>query len=203
MNSSLRIDWCSHDAAVYACQHWHYSRTISSGASVKVGVWEDEKFKGAIIFAMGASPQIGKPYKLAQENVCELTRIALRAHTCPVSRALSIAIKKLKQTCPGLRLIVSYADVDQDHLGIIYQAGNWIYTGVTAAGKGMSYIIDGKKIHNRTLQGELGANLSLPGIRKTYPNAEDFISLGKRKYLMPLDKGMRRQIESLALPYPK
>ena len=35
------------------------------------------------------------------------------------------------------------------------------------------------------------------------PNAEEFFTQGKRKYLMPLDKKMRKQILPLSKPYPK
>jgi hypothetical protein len=203
MNSELKVDWCSHEAAKYACQHWHYSKTISVGKAVKLGVWENGEYKGVVVFAMGAAPHIGDPYQLAQDQVCELTRIALADHSFTVSQVLSIAIKKLKGLCPGLRLIVSYADKDQDHAGIIYQATNWIYTGITASGRGISYIIDGRKVHNRTLHGEFGSTLNLNTIRSRYPHAEDFISLGKHKYLMPLDKKMRKQILPLSKPYPK
>ena len=35
------------------------------------------------------------------------------------------------------------------------------------------------------------------------PNAQKFISKGKRKYLMPMDKKIRKQLIPLALPYPK
>jgi hypothetical protein len=34
-------------------------------------------------------------------------------------------------------------------------------------------------------------------------NAKPYITKGKRKYLMPMDKAMRRQIEPLRRPYPK
>lgn len=34
-------------------------------------------------------------------------------------------------------------------------------------------------------------------------NAVEFITKGKRKYLMPMDKKMRKQIEPLRKPYPK
>ncbi|WP_449441465.1 Mom family adenine methylcarbamoylation protein [Serratia entomophila] len=48
----------------------------------------------------------------------------------PVSQILAKAIKFLSAVCPGLRLIVSYADKDQNHHGGIYQATNWIYEGL-------------------------------------------------------------------------
>lgn len=41
-------------------------------------------------------------------------------------------------------------------------------------------------------------------VRKYFdPNAEEYITQGKRKYLMPMDKKMRKQILPLSNPYPK
>jgi len=49
MSASLHLDWCSHDAARHAVMRWHYSRQMPSCKLVKVGVWEDGRFVGAII----------------------------------------------------------------------------------------------------------------------------------------------------------
>jgi hypothetical protein len=32
---------------------------------------------------------------------------------------------------PGIRLIVSYADLNHGHFGKIYQASNWVFVGET------------------------------------------------------------------------
>ena len=96
---------------------------------VKIGVWENNKFIGCIIFGSGANNSMLKPYGLSMQQGCELVRVALSTHKSPVTKIISIAIRLLKQNFPKLRLIISYADQRQNHLGIIYQAGNWIYTG--------------------------------------------------------------------------
>jgi len=54
-NPTLRIDWCSYDAARYAVEHWHYSRSLPCSKTARLGVWEDGKFIGAIVFAWGAN----------------------------------------------------------------------------------------------------------------------------------------------------
>lgn len=33
----------------------------------------------------------------------------------------------------NLKILISYADTDMNHIGYIYQATNWIYTGLTKA----------------------------------------------------------------------
>ncbi len=60
----------------------------------------------------------------------ELCRIALAKHETLVSRILSIAVRMLKREMPGIRLLVSYADLNQGHVGKIYQASNWVFDAV-------------------------------------------------------------------------
>ncbi len=186
----LKLDWCGHEAAKFACTHWHYSRSIPKSKMVRVGVWEDGVFIGCVIFSYGATPQIGKPYNLKMQEICELTRIALNKHKAPVSRIMAIAIKMLKKLCPGIRLIVSYADLDQDHHGGIYQATNWIYVGRT---KPDCYLkVKGIVEHRKTIYDRYGCQ-SLEWIRKHVdPGAQRIADAGKHKYLMPLDSVMAR-----------
>ena len=110
MSVDLRLDWCSYEAAKYAVEHWHYSRSMVAGKSSKVGVWEDGKFIGCVVFSRGANNHLGSPYGLEQTDLCELTRVALTRHVAPVSRIVSIAVRMLRKQSPGLRLIVSFAD---------------------------------------------------------------------------------------------
>jgi hypothetical protein len=45
----LKLDWCSHEAAKYACEHWHYSKCVPKQKTVKIGVWENSVFIGCVI----------------------------------------------------------------------------------------------------------------------------------------------------------
>ena len=73
----LKIDWATHEAAKYACENWHYSKSIPVPPLVKIGVWENSKFIGVLIFSRGASSNLLKPYGLDQTEGCELTRVSL------------------------------------------------------------------------------------------------------------------------------
>ena len=203
MSVDLKVDFCSHEAAKYAVEHWHYSKVMPAGKIVKIGAWEDSKFIGVALFSRGASDAIGKPYGLEQTQVSELTRVALTDHASQVSQIVTAAIKLLRSQSDGLRLLVSYADPYEAHHGGIYQAMNWIYTGQTSRDFA---IIDktGKRWHSRMV--------STTGYKKSFgapkrvikPDEGKRVDLpGKHKYLYPLDKAMRRQIEPLSKPYPK
>jgi hypothetical protein len=144
----LYIAPCQREAAEYAVLQWHYSKCMPSGKLVHYGVWERGDFVGVVIFGRGATPNLLKPFKLGQEQGCELVRIALTTHTTPVTRIVSIALKMLAKSNPGLKVVVSFADDGQGHIGGIYQGGNWVYTG--AAYK-IYYRINGKVVHPRTV----------------------------------------------------
>lgn len=194
----LRLDWCSHAAAKYAVEHWHYSRRMPLGPMVHIGVWEQGRFIGAVLFARGNTPTLGQRYGLPMTQVCELVRVALDRHQTPVSRIVSVALRMLTKHCPGLRLVVSFSDPAWRHLGGIYQAGNWIYTGESTAE--FQFYHDGRWKHRREItSGAFG------GTRKVadYSMLPKRLMAGKHRYLYPLDAAMRAQIAPLARPYPK
>ncbi len=195
---NLHLDWASYTAAKYACENWHYSECMPSGKLVKIGVWEDEKFVGVIIFGLGATPNLCKPYGLNQQQCCELVRIALKKHQSPVSRIMAISIKILKNFCPGLKLIVSFADANRSHHGGIYQAANWIYAGMTNGD--IFYKKDGKLHHGRSLVAKYGSRKSEDAIKRGF---EIVYPLGKHRYLMPLTSEISDRIKKLSKPYPK
>jgi len=198
--ADLKIDWATHAAAKYACENWHYSGCLPVGKLVKVGAWEKGNFIGVVLFGRGATPHLGKPYNLVQDKCVELVRIALTKHENAVSRIASLAMKFLHKANPKLRLIVSFADQSQGHHGGIYQAGNWIYNGQGDSAK--FYMIRGKLTHPRSI-GAKGLVQNIYGARKIDPNAIVVTIPGKHRYLMPLDKEMRKRIMPLSKPYPK
>jgi hypothetical protein len=200
--NDLLVDWCSHEAAKYAIEHWHYSKRMPKSKLVCLGVWEEGMFIGAIIFGASANNNLGGPYNLKQTEICELVRVALNFHKNPVSKILSQAIKKLKETQPGLRLLVSFADPEYGHNGSIYQATNWIYTGKTCSAD--EYIINGRRWHGRSLRNSKPLSLTTKEYAKSIDiNAKTIRGSSKHRYLYPLDRAMRRRIEKLQRTYPK
>jgi hypothetical protein len=196
----LRIDWCSYDAAKYAVRHWHYSRSLPCSKTARLGVWEDEKFIGAVVFAWGANRHLAGEYKLKMTDCAELCRIALAKHETPVSRILSIAVRMLKREMPGIRLLVSYADLNQGHLGKIYQASNWLFVGETGHEAGI--MLNGKLTHRRTINSKYGTS-DIDWLKKRIdPCAQRHEGKPKYKYLLPLDDDIGERIEPLARTYP-
>jgi hypothetical protein len=198
----LLVAPCSYNAAKYAVEHWHYSARMPKSKLVKYGVWEDDQFIGCVIFGVGATPDLVKFYSLKRTEGCELVRVALKPHDASVTRIVSQSVKLLKKSNPGLRLIVSFADPEHGHNGTIYQAGNWIFMGMSAASD--EYIVRGKRWHGRALRHEKPDHLTTKQyLEIADPNYKTIKGSSKYRYLYPLDRAMRKQIEPLAQPYPK
>jgi len=193
----LKLDWCSHEAAKYACEKWHYTQKLPVGKMVKVGIWENDVFVGVVIFAWGMNRNLGSPYSLEIVECCELVRVAMSKHQSSVTRVLRVAIAFLKKQSKGLRLVVSFADPEQGHVRGIYQAGNWIYSGLSS--DGFEWILNGTRLNKRAYT---GGNFGNPKMEIPDGAVKRKIC-GKHRYLMPLDEEMRKQVQSLAKPYPK
>lgn len=201
---SLLVAPCSHAAATHAVMTWHYSHAMPAPPYVRFGVWESGSFVGAVIFGRGASSHLMEPYGLDKTQGAELVRVALREHRAPVSQIVAGAVARLKQSSPGLRLLVSFADPVQGHRGGIYQAMGWIYTGQSSTSMAYRDPGSGKLYHNRVVS-RSGFRLQF-GQLKQVPKLDDLEPVkmpGKHRYLLPLDKGMRRQIAKLSKPYPR
>ena len=170
----------------YACLNYHYAKSIPVN-TFGYNVYFDKEYCGVILFGTGATPNIAKPYNLLQGEVIELVRVALNGKQNEVSKPLSIALKLIKKDCPLVKMIVSYADIDQNHKGIIYKATNWIYDGICNENTRTGFIINGKKTHNKSVYGK-GVKQSLSEVKKHLDSdAVEFISKGKIKYLYFLD----------------
>jgi hypothetical protein len=187
--SSLVVAPCSHDAARFAVENWHYSKCLPSGKLIKFGVWEDGNFIGCVIISRGASPFLGKSLDLDQTEICELTRVAMTTHRVPVSQVVAVALAKLKESNPKMRAIVSFADPKEGHVGGIYKAGNWIYTG--QSNEVIEYFIDGRWRHTKSVYHHPERTI-----------APKRVAPSKYRYVYPLDKQMRRIVEKQRLPYP-
>jgi hypothetical protein len=186
----LKLEWCSYEAAKFAVMRWHYSKAMPASKLAKIGVWEDGKFIGAVIYGMGANNNLSKMFGLRSIEVCELVRVALNKHRAPVTKIVSISLTMIKKRYPGLQVVVSYADPFQGHMGGIYQAGNWFYLGETPPDK--FPILDGRVAHPRTLSERVKAG-------KTTRSAVEYVKRpGKHRYAYPLNSIWRGRLEEMA-----
>ena len=63
---------------------------------------------------------------------------------------MSFFVAKTWGWLPKPSALISYADPEMGHLGFIYQAVNWLYTGMTTPRR--RFMLDGKEIHESSLR---------------------------------------------------
>ena len=201
----MRVSKASYEAAKFACLNFHYAKAVPVVQFV-YNIWNDSnEWCGVIIFGGGATRHIATPYDKWQGQVVELERVALNGKQGhgKTSQAVGMCLKELHREAPWIDLVVSYADIDQGHKGVLYQSTNWVYTGIKNADSRGAFIIFGKKTHPKTVYSK-GWKQSVLWLRENVDkNAEEFITKGKHKYLYPMTKEMRKRIEILSVEYPK
>lgn len=201
----MRIRKATFEAAKYACLNYHYAKAVPVCQYIYSVYNDKDEWCGVVIFGGGATPNIGMPYDKYQGQVVELERVALNGKQGHgnTSTAVALCIKALHREAPWIDLIVSYADLDQGHLGVLYQATNWVYVGLTNANQRGAFVVHGKKMHPKSVHSK-GWKQSLLWLRENVDkDATEWITKGKHKYLYPMTKPMRKRIKILAVDYPK
>jgi len=199
----MRISIATPKAIRYACLNFHYAKSVPVNKYSFNIFNNNDEWCGVIIYSSGANNQIASPFNLYQGEVLELVRVALNGKQETTSQALAMTLRELHKIAPHIKLIVSYADLDQEHAGTIYQATNWIYLGKYNEGSVGATIIKGKKVHNRTVNNRYGTS-SFEYIKEHVdPKAERFITKGKHKYIFVFDKKLRKKWLKENKPYPK
>lgn len=197
-NVTLVVAPCSFAAAANAVKQWHYSQRMPVGKCVRFGVWEDDRFIGAVVFSWGANHNLARSFGVDMTQCAELVRVAMRQHATPVSQVVAQCLRKLKAGSPGLRVIVSFADPAQGHVGSIYQAGNWTYLGTSTAKRDL--ILGGVTLNRRAYTGR---QFKINPRQLPPAGARWVATEGKHRYAYPLDHAMRRQLVAIAQPYPR
>lgn len=108
----------------------HYAHRIPS-ISHAFGLFKENEIVGVITYGTPASSTLcrGVCGDEWQKNVIELNRLVLRDNKPnEASRLIAGSLRLL----PKPKIIVSFADTAQDHQGIVYQATNFLYTGLSS-----------------------------------------------------------------------
>lgn len=121
------------DAAKPFIEHIHYSRKLPSNVVACFGLFEDGEMTGVVTYGTPASPPlcIGVAGKENKDKVLELNRLAILPGKNGDNRASFLVSHSLKML-PNETYVVSYADTGWTHIGYVYQACNFLYTGLSA-----------------------------------------------------------------------
>jgi hypothetical protein len=126
----------------------HYSRRVSIFWA-GFGLEEDGEITGVAVYGQPSPPIQKHAFKDRDFRLYELARVVVQSKTKNASSFL--VANSLKMLEPKPCAVISYADMEQNHCGIIYQATNWLYTGATKS-HDKAYIVDGKRTHPMTLR---------------------------------------------------
>jgi len=189
----MRLEKASYKAVKYACLKFHYAKTVPV-TNISYSVFNNKnEWCGVICYGLGANFALGRAYGVVSGQFLELTRMALNGKQESTSKAMAISIKLLKKNKPLVKVLISYADKGQKHLGIIYQATNWLFVEQTES-SGIEVYYKGKWRHSRILGSVSKNNQSKIKKRK---------KSGKYKYIYPLTKELKDRCLELKKPYPK
>ena len=130
VNTGYEIKQIDSKECYYFILNIHYAKRIPS-ISYAYGLFESNELVGIVCYGTPASSTLCKGIcgDDWQKNVLELNRLVLKNNKPnEASRLVAASLKLL----PNPRIIVSFADTAQNHQGIVYQATNFIYTGLSA-----------------------------------------------------------------------
>lgn len=180
----------------------HYLGKLGSTV-LSFGCYIDNELAGALTFGTIPGPNAkgicGEQHK---HKVWELTRLYMHdwAGKNAESKFMGSVFKQLKPYAmqnDGI-ILISYADTGAGHVGMIYQATNWIYTGISIAEKIVTET--GEILHSRVASdSRRGASSAGMQRIKTEPKHRYLKFIGNKTQIKELSEAMNWE----QLPYPK
>tara|TARA_R100001377_G_scaffold54372_1_gene32101 strand:+ start:95 stop:778 length:684 start_codon:yes stop_codon:yes gene_type:complete len=126
----------------------HYAKR-SPSVSYAYGLYKHGVLEGIVTYGTPPSSTLRRGICGDEfiPDVLELNRLVLKSNEHNDSSWL---IGNSLKLLPKNKIVVSFADTSQEHLGIVYQATNFIYTGLSA--KRTDWKVKGKEhLHSQTL----------------------------------------------------
>ena len=131
---------------------WHYSHSTNGVQQTQCfALFNGEKLIGAMMYALPSMKSTAAKYNPDNPLRCwELRRLCCIDDTPTNTESYFIG-----QTLKWLRIntdievVISYADLEFGHEGVIYKATNFIHLGKSGGGRVL--MVDGKKYHARSL----------------------------------------------------
>lgn len=198
----------NYQTAARIVRDYHYAHRVPSIVAA-IGMYVDEVLAGCITY--GIPPNRNALGFCGEEYIprgLELNRLFVFdwAGRNSESWLVGQSFKWLRTNWPDYCVLISYADPEQEHIGYIYQATNWLYTGTGAAGKS-DVIVNGEKISEKHLYNLYGTHRR-ELLRDMGLEITDIMAKPKHRYVYFLgSKGQRKKLRKLlkwpVLPYPK
>ncbi len=143
---------CSRKDISAFVEKWHYSHNMNGViADYCFKIVRGEEIIGAMVFGRLAMAGQWKKYGNNARDVIELRRLVCVDDTPRNTESYFIGkcLRWLKNNT-RIKVVVSYADPEYGHQGIIYKASNFTLIGKSSVGKVIWY--KGKKYHDKTIR---------------------------------------------------
>lgn len=127
----------------------HYSRRASVFWEA-FGLVDDEGFiQGVCVYGQPSPPIQRHAFADRDFRLYELARLVVQS-AVPNGASMLVG-RSLRMLSEQPSAVVSYADSEWGHAGIVYQATNWLYTGATRS-HDHAYLVGGRRVHPMTLR---------------------------------------------------
>lgn len=170
----LKIRECSRSEVSAFIETHHYSKSINGvKTSFCFAVEYNGELVGAVLYGQ-MSTTAWKRFGESEKEVIELRRLVL-LDKCPFnseSRVVGWTIRWIKKNSKEVKTIVSYADPNHGHTGVIYKAANFTLYGMSGRDKGFKDIETGKIYHSRALRTKYKGEFK-PFVKKLRKRLED------------------------------
>ena len=148
----MTVSRCHRDEVVRFIEENHYSGSINGVKTEHCFAlrYEGETI-GAMIYAEMAMHNQWKKFGESKSSVIELRRLCCIDETPKNTESYFIGktLRWLKKHT-NIAVVVSYADAEYGHTGVIYRASNFKYHGLSAGAKVIDW--NGKKYHDKTIR---------------------------------------------------
>jgi len=195
--------------------HKHYAKRIPS-ISYAFGLYKDGSLIGVCTYGRPVAHKLIQNALSGthQDNFLELNRLCVNESL--EKNVLSYFVSSTIKIMPKPKVLVSYADTSQNHNGYIYQATNWIYTGLSAKFK--DYMVKGyEHMHGASVldmvgrsDGDKGHLNKVELLKAKFGEDNVYLVDRPRKhryfYFMGSKKQKKEMLENLIYeikPYPK
>lgn len=179
------VEVCSRKEIRDFVEKWHYSHNINGLMSSHCFKLVDgDDIVGAMIFGKLGMANAWRKYGEQESDVIELRRLVCIDDTPKNTESYFIGkcLRWLKQNT-NIKTIVSYADPNYGHQGVIYQATNFTKVGLTAKGKVILW--NGKKYHDKAIRTKYKGELKpfAKRLKEALDNGEAIYSVQEPKVI--------------------
>jgi len=189
-------------AAKMMLERHHYLHSLPGGTKLAFGIFLGYRLLGALTLGVGPISAPCLVRGASNDDCLTLSRLWLSDELPPnsESRVISIIIRELRKYT-SIRFLLSYADPSQGHVGTIYQAAGWLYTGLSEP-MARYDLGDGKARHCRSVGHAYGSH-NLSYLKSIGVQVRLVPQVPKHRYVYFVDPTWRSRLLAPVLPYPK